>query len=204
MAYNLPANTILELRVVGQLHGQQTINTFHYQNDSAITDARPALAQYLQDFETNIYNPLVALMSEQWFCEYLSLQPIHPIRYQPMLRNPIVAGGVVTEDSVPSTTAVCLQRKAERASRRDQGRVFIPGLPVTSEAESQLTIAVSDDWDDVAEEMAVHQLESALTDSLLLPVLFNLDNPSIDVFTVSGRADRVLRVQRRREVGRGS
>lgn len=203
MAYPLAANDILEFQIVGDLHGQETRNTFHYYcNGAGDPDGASAIASMLVWFEDEVYSAIRARQSNEWTCVALTGQKIQPIRYRQVVRVPTMTAGAVVANSLPSYCAVVLSRYAEIATREGQGRIFVPGIPVSDEEDSELSDAAWALWVAVPGVLTLEMVPE--TGPPALPTLGRIvaDGARLAVKTVALR--RPLRVQRRREVGRGS
>lgn len=205
--YTIEGGSLMEIQIIGRLHGQRTRNVFHYLYDPdgvALTDGKAAAENARDDFQTFMVDPLLTLVSNEYTIEKLSAQWILPTRYRAVVDDDLQTGGV-TGNSLPSYCAAVISKYADFAGASWQGRTFFAGIPVTSEEDSQL------------EETAYNGFV-ALAAQFLEPL--NLGVPGADVFMVVSTpasffpinvnaevteavANRVLRAQRRREVGVG-
>jgi len=204
MAYSIVRDDILELQIVGRLHGQETRNTFHYYYDGPLpyADGRGYLEALLTRFDTMVYGPLMDRISNEWTLTALTAQKIDAFRYR-MVTNPgSVEGGQVTGNSLPSYCAVVISRFAEIATHEGQGRIFIPGIPAADERDSELSDAAFALWLSIP----------GLLNTTLNPTVGGPAVPTLSRTQANARRQeviqvqlrKILRAQRRREVGRGS
>lgn len=201
--YAINTGAIVECQIIGRLHGQRTRNTFHYRYGGtvAIPDGVAELTALLADFITTVASPMMALQSNEWEREATSIQVISPTRYRAIFDIGGGSGGVQGE-SLPSGVSVVLRRQAIAAGRQYQGRIYVPGIPVSQELDSQLTAAARDLWQTFAAQLAVPLDGPGSLDDFVPVVHFGADANALDaVHQVV--CDENLRYQRRREVGVG-
>jgi len=188
--------------IVGSLHGQ-TINTvlFYIQSfDNGVTST-PEIGLAAQ-----VGILASGLLAEQ-SVEYTYLQTVVQ-RFVPVPpRVPIVDAsltgtGSITGDSLPCYCCATITKQTNFAGPRYRGRIYLAGIPVSSELDSQLKSARR-----LALQTLAAPFASILTDlngDQFTPILEHR-NPVPDFYTVlrSMRVNPVLRSQRRREIGKG-
>ena len=202
--YQLADLDLVEIQVVGRLHGQETRNVYHYYVSAAavIPDGRSALVTAGNDFLANLYEAVLAFQSNEWTCSAVTIQKIAPQRFRLIKLTPSDLIGDVESNSLPSSSAAVISRYAEQAGRAFQGRVFIPGVPTTFEEDS----LINEDGMLLLEAAAAFFDDELAIDgsAVLRPTLAHTGNDPAPQQVVDAIATDVLRVQRRREVGRGS
>lgn len=207
MPYVIPVTDgdYFEIRLTGFIHGQLFITTFRYELETGPQPDPVDMAPLATDFQTQVWEPLRELLSNEVVGVRINLQKIDPLRYVSFQLTPTATNGAVASSALPSTVAMVVKRKMRLAGRRQRGRIFIPGLPVASESDSQVSTAVqaSAEMETFLENQIVQLTAGAgllLTPSLIVNVGGAWVNRG-DVEIVE--LDPILRVQRRREVGRG-
>jgi len=204
MPYTIPNGSKIRVQVVGRLHGQRTRTTFSYLYTGAATapDGVAALTAMLTDFEDQIGVELKNVSSSEWDHEYTSAQVISPTRYR-MVVQPINLQGAIAGNALPSAVAAVIKRTTDRAGRRYQGRIYLPGVPATYEDDSEIAVIKRPLYDTLAANM-VTPLEGVDPGEDFTPVV-SLEGAMIPAADTVRDAvlDPVLRYQRRREVGVG-
>lgn len=200
----IPINVgdIIEIRLMGKLHAQVVECTFHYEADTAAADWLPQAAAAAGDFETNVWGPLRAGLSNELMDVYFEIQIISPLRYRKDTLTPIARTGSVASNSLPSGVSIVVRRQGDIAKRWGQGRIYIPGLPQSSENDSQLAAA----WVAANEAPYVTAMLRQLAaggGALWKPRIFNLKVPARKTEVTRAVLDKVIRYQRRREIGVG-
>lgn len=118
-----------QARIVGRIHGQQTVNVFHFGTDLTANDAG-ALDTILLQLATALLlcvtEQLLGAVTQDWTVEKVDAKRIFPV-----LSDPIEAtapAGTVGTDAVTdvSFSASLLSIKTGSAGRRGRGRVFLP------------------------------------------------------------------------------
>lgn len=186
--------------IVGTLHGQ-TINTVLYYRESTNADAFGALGLATL-VDNNIAANLVNWQAQEYTYLYTSVQKFDP---PPTMLPVVVAtstgnggGGV---QSLPSSVCATITKQTAFAGRRYRGRIFLAGVPVVDEVNSELSPGSRAS---LATEAAT--LNDQLTDvggNVFDPILWHRDTGLFNVITQI-RVNPILRVQRRREIGKGS
>jgi hypothetical protein len=200
--YSISQNSIVEMQMLGTLHGQRTRNIFHYRyTGSTQLDGPTTLDALMDEFEAEIQTPLRLLLSNEWMNDGVMAQLISPTRYRARFKAVATAGGVVSS-SLPSTSCVVLRRKAIASGRQYQGRVFIPGIPTQYEDNSRLGAGVIAGWT-AAADLLKEPLEGGTAVEAFVPTITKI-GPATALYDVDiVELDTILRSQRRREVGVG-
>lgn len=203
MAYTIPVGAAVEIQMLGRLHGQRTRTTFHYlyKGSASAPDAVVSLNALIDDFEATVASPIRTVTSEEWTHEFTTAQLIFPVRYRVVTRSVNVAG-LVPGQSCPSGVSVVVRRTTERSGRRFQGRIYIPGFPVTWELDSEIDPSRRDDYDTlVANIPAV--LEGNDVSEDFVPIVSKVPPFGNEDTITATLLDPILRYQRRREIAVG-
>lgn len=200
--YSITQNAVVEIQVLGRLHGQRTRNVFHYRyTGSTSLDGPTTLDALMDEFEAEILAGWFIVTSSEWMCDGVQCQLISPTRYRSRFKA-IAQAGQVQGNSLPTTTCVVLRRTAILSGRRYQGRIYVAGVPTSSENDSQLSAAVLANWTGLASNLK-EPLEGGTAVECFVPNLARTA-PASGVTDVELTAlDPILRIQRRREVGVG-
>jgi len=202
--YQLPVGGIVKMQILGRLHGQRTRTTFNYmyQGDAAAADGATSIADALADLEAQILNPILQVTSEEWGCEFLVGQLVAPTRYRAVVLTS-TAAGAVAGSACPSAVAAVIRRFSDRSGHRFQGRVYLPGVPVSYEDDSQLAAGVRASYDTIVDGM-VTPLEGSDASEDYVPIVSTVAPVVLNADQVQGAVlDPTLRYQRRRELGVG-
>jgi hypothetical protein len=197
------------VQVRGRLHGQRIINDFWYRISLLTTtfDTNVDQAAVLAQFQMNFEAAILPLLSQDYTVEEYRCSCFHVDLLGNVTRFAFanilpteVAGGVASA-SLPSTCAAIMKRIGTLAGPSHRGRIFVAGVPVASELESQLAPVVRAAWTTAA--LTLKEGIPSLGNWNLTPIL--KPGPDMVFFedVNSTAIDTVLRVQRRREVGRG-
>lgn len=206
MAITIPSaiEDIWELRLVGSLHGQTTINTWHYATVAAeVANLSAAnLQSVAETFNDGVLDVLAALTSEEQSYDLIQLQKIAPTRYIVYQAVPGATAGQVVGNSLPSAVSVVTKRQTIFAGTAGRGRCYFSGIPQGSEQDSELNAAAAAQWQTFASGVFVGSISvpGVIT---LAPIIWGKEFQTNNGLVVVGSADSVLRYQRRREVGRG-
>lgn len=178
-----------------KLHGQTVLNVLHFRADTALNTAADLALQVA----TKIVTPMRVVQSAELSHEGVTAQKIWPLPPElAVLDLSELDPGAVAGDSLPTSVAVTVTKKTAFAGRRYRGRMFIGGVPVTSEANSTLAGAVLAAW--IAAFAGLPASEWAATD--WTPVLYHRDDHTYGIIT-NYEVRTNLHNQRRRQVGRG-
>lgn len=202
MAYVIPAGGILEIQLRGVLHGQRTINTFHYQTPDSVPDGDAALVTVLASWETLNWDDIRAGMSNEFQDVTLSGQWVYPVRYVNRVLVPANTTGALASVSEPSGVSLVIRRKTVQAGRKYRGRVYMPGITKADTSGSKIGnawyLAYASDFED----MVLSQPLIGITE-IVHPVIWSYKAPTRATRVVAAEVDRDLRYQRRREIGKG-
>lgn len=201
--YVMPVNAVVEIQIVGRLHGQTTRTTFHYRYSGIASspDGATAIGDFLDNFDVQVGAKIRGLASNEWMHEYTTGQMINPTRYRAVFDD-IGQNGVVVSNSCPSGTAVVISRQGLIADRKWNGRIYLPAVPTSIEDNSMIDGGAQGNYDPLLASMLV-VLQGSVPAEQFTPIV-GPKNPATaldDVLTT--RLDPILRYQRRREIGVG-
>jgi hypothetical protein len=200
---SIPLNSSVQVNFVGRLYGQQTVTTFFYAltPDTATDPADPlALAQAMYDgFGSEFEDHL----SSEWSWAAVEVRDPRAAPIWASAELPVAGNGVLGDPSCPPSVAAVITRKTALAGRRYRGRVFIPAVPAANHLEGQLTDAALLDMQDLANNMALPQNVTLPSGTyVMIPQVWSRLLQTGQTI-VNCLARRVLRSQRRREIGVG-
>jgi hypothetical protein len=195
----MAVNDIYQLTVKQRMHGQLVLNVLFYKE--TVSGSGDAAANLATAFINTIMATWKTMQSNEISHEAVITQKVFP---QPPLVphiNTSSAGpGTVSQNALPTSMAAVLTKRTQFAGPKYRGRLYIAGIPVTYENDSQLS---------AAGEVAAVQLAAVLDDQIsnasyvFRPVVFHrkplFTSDEINVVSIQ----RVLRNQRRRQIGRG-
>jgi len=188
--------------IVGSLHGQ-VINTVLYYIQSFDNGVTSTPEIGLSEQVAILASGMLAEQSAEYSYTHTMVQRFVPVPPRvPVVHTALAGVGSVAGDSLPSYCCATITKLTNFAGRRYRGRIYLAGIPVTSEQDSQLKSARR-----IAIQALAVPFASTLTDvngDQFQPILEHR-NPVPDFFTVlrSMRVNPVLRSQRRREIGKG-
>lgn len=200
---------LIYVTVRGRLHGQRCINTFWYRAFGDMPDLQEvdAVPEFLVQWLTDHGSVYTQNLSQEYTDGVVRAQflrpnpPNPPIRYayfQLPLTDP---DGQVEEGSLPSSMAACFRRLTQFAGRQFRGRIFVPAIPNTFEADSELTQSGYDALVGSIGSILVSTV--TVNDHMWVPCITNAPDHSTISQVTAAVLDSVLRVQRRREVSVG-
>lgn len=187
--------------VVGLIQGQEWINVLHYNQITAdgINTGTDAVASALINSVLDLYlpclNPLVTL-------NWLDIQRIAPGTAGPTNRTIVGMTGTRTGTMLPSEVAAVVSKKGDFGGRSGRGRAYIPGANIAD------MVQATGYWTD-GFISSLNSLGTAITGQIAgvdtATFVAGMWNHTTHVFTAVNFStiNRVPRVQRRRQIGRG-
>lgn len=199
-SYGLSSGDIVELRLVGTLYGQRTINTFHY-----LVGAGSPATDDLLEFQdawrlacwTDNISTLLSQSLENCFTQAQTIAPVRKVVNDFPL-TPSTGG--VGEVAAPPTVTAVLRKQSLTAGKKYQGRVFLPGIAITDINGGRLTDVAYTAWEDISAVLADPITFNTRTAT---PIIYSTKDAAIRANIIGGAADQTLRSQRRREIGKG-
>lgn len=209
MAYVVNGGAILQIQIVGVLDGQTTRNVFRYRygyDQAPLPDGKASALEIMSQFAAAVYTPLINAVSTAWSLQYIAGQWIKPVRYRPIQQTAadmgIGAAGLIAGAYEATTVAAVVSVFCEQGGRKFQGRRFFAGVPQSSVTASVLNGGGLAEFNDVKDGM-VQSLVDGLGGVYYGTLSKSVTGPPDDQAIRGGIVHTPLRVQRRREVGRG-
>jgi hypothetical protein len=180
-----------------QLHAQTVLNVLYYEQIAGIDGHESLLAQGIR---LDVLPSMKAVQSNELTHVAVYAQKIWPLPPKVAFRDATAAGpGGVAQNSLPTSMAVTITKKTAFAGRKFRGRLFIAGVPVTHELDSQLAVANLAAWQAFADKLLVN-LPS--TGPEFSHRLYHKATHTVDT-VLSCPVRLILRNQRRRQIGKG-
>lgn len=189
--------SVVRFTIQGFLHDQLTVNTFWYEKTSGLDAA--ALSAVLNAFHGLFEDPYKAVISSEWTAFQMTAQQIFPTKTA-VLVQAYTGVGEQTGDSLPSSVAVVLTKRTLTAGQRGRGRIYLPGVPVAWETDSQVTNTGLTNYTNLA---IVMEGALAVAGETWEPVVCQANGTATKLIDAVD-AQKVLRNQRRRQYGRGA
>lgn len=190
---------ILQVTFKGFLHGQTILNTLHwYEEASGVGNPGNTLAS---NMDTRWTANIVTRLSNEFTHDETQAQRIFPRPpLVPSIAGPItpIPGGIAF-NSLPTQNSAIITKRSPFAGVKYRGRMFLAGIPVNEELDSQLTTVYQDSLLTGATALLQNLTVAGFT---WRPVIFHRATNTIDPIT-SFVVQRIIRAQRRRQVGRG-
>lgn len=192
-------NDVLQVTIEAFLHGQQVVTVLHY------AEANPPDTLTSENWlsaavQTIVVPAMKGLQSAELGHAAVSVQKIWPLPPNVPVRNTTGAGGGnIAGSSLPTCVTAVITKQTAFAGRKYRGRMFIPGVPVASENDSQLSAAAMVTWQAAADAMNVTL--SADNGEWNMVLWHRSTKTWHTVLKLLARS--VLRNQRRRQVGKG-
>lgn len=179
------------------LHGQSILNVLHFKQDASAAAPETALSTACR---TKFIGLLKGVQSTELTHNHLLVQRISPRPPLVPVVDALGAGaGTVAGGSLPTSVTVNITKVTEFAGAGWRGRVYVGGVPVSSESDSKLAAGVQGAWQTLGNTMFN---PASWADVSFKPVLWNR-TAMIATPTQSGKVQMVLRNQRRRQHGKG-
>lgn len=187
---------VFQLNVIGQLHGQTTVNTFYFRvRIDGGGDPRDAL---ISAWVAGVRAGWLSAANQEWVLARLEASGIQPA--SPKLeRADGVGTGLSLGPCLPSEVTAVIRRKTLEVGRRGRGRVYIPAVSSSFENDSRLSAAGTLAYLALIDVLKVDIMAIGYTFSPQHVSRTPLSAYPIDRWVV----DDVLRSQRRRQPGRG-
>jgi len=202
MPYTINVGDFIEIQNVYTYNGQTFRNVWHFKVTAGPSQSNGSafLQSLIGYWDANFWDELRLLLSSDVTLQFITAQVVKPSRYRLETALPTTPEGALAQTAVPPTTAVDVKRWAQRSGRKYQGRIYIPGLPQGHHDKGVLTPAVATNWDNANEIFNLAPVVSGTT----LKQYLNVQGTDVNLQEVVGTfTDPILRVQRRREIGKG-
>jgi hypothetical protein len=140
----MAVNDIFRVDVFQQCGSLPTMNVLHMRE----TTARGALekgTENVLEIVAQLYGDLSAELGVDWRVVSLRAAQISPIIPGPpattVLGTPEAIEGQITGDIIPSNAPMVISLYSNVVGRKGRGRIYLPGIPETSQADGQLSQA---------------------------------------------------------------
>jgi len=187
--------------IEGTLHGQLVQTVLHYVTLNGALGPVEEVERLAEQVVAVVVPQLKAIQSAEYTHTRVLAQKIFPLPPRVPVINVTAAGaGGVAGQSLPTEVTAVITKKTPFAGRKYRGRIFVPGVPVTSELDSQLSAAAMTAWTAAADAMNV-VLTHDLANNWTMVVWHNATKTYDTVQLLVPRP--ILRSQRNRQIGKG-
>lgn len=194
-------NDVYEVVAQQTLHAQRVQSVLHYREVDG-----PAGAGDLDlaaGFAANVVPVWRQVVSAELTYLETIVAKIFPLPRFAVVNSVANAGaGLVAGESQASSVSAVITKRTGLAGPAQRGRVYVAGIPVSFENDSQLNVGGLTAYQDLANE-----LEAAIVSGLrtFAPVIWHRGPPLMNLTTLVSDclARAVLRNQRRRQIGVG-
>jgi len=196
---SMAINDVIQARIVGQLHGQTTINTLCY----VVRDANTTPEDVANDVAGNVVSFILLATCGDFQVLRVDTQVIDPLPRTFVTSVDVQANGSLPGQSIPSSSAVVIRKRTTFAGRKYRGRCYFAGVPTDNVVSSMLNASAQIAWKKVATAML--QGVGGIGQIPATPVLFAPHkgySPLPQPLTAT-IVDPILRNQRRRQIGVG-
>lgn len=136
---------IFRVAVFGEIHGQQTVNTFYYDITAGGAGSPGVLATSLSNaiLAADWWAAYVDLHSNEWTATKFQIAQVSNAGV-PILLSPTYEINIDDEvgdyvgESLPTSVALVVKRRTDIPGRRGFGRIFLTGVPVDWEDDSRI------------------------------------------------------------------
>lgn len=190
---------IYQVTVKALLHGQTILNVLHYLREDA--GAGNGSEDLVTQFRANVEASWRDCCSNELVITGYLGQRIRPVPITSAYEvSGLALAGTVVQNSLPTSVAAVITKRTANAGRSYRGRMFMAGVPVTFEIDSQITGAAENLYNALAGD--IMSGISHPSGAEFGPVLWRRSaNLAQDLTQMIARVP--LRNQRRRQVGRG-
>lgn len=202
---------VMRVAVRGVVHGQQTINTFYYEQSAGAGVEGEAQATNLANgiLAATWWGAYIDLHSNEWSATKFDIAKVArtppAVQLSPTYEVDIVDNdGDYVGESLPTSIALVVKRKTDFGGRRGRGRIFLTGVPLDWEDDSR--IDTTDVNFDAAMTALLANLNATVTNATIewQPRHYMPSHPTVLAGPIRVWAyDPILRNQRRRQVGVG-
>lgn len=196
----LVVNDVVLFTFEGLLYNQRTINSFYYK--VTVVDEALDLEAAANLFSDPLADQaLPPMMSVDWKFLRVTASIIFPLNHRSaaVVGSSVVRDGQVAGDSLPPSVTVVIARRTFDRGPAGRGRIFLPGVPEAWHDSGAITDAGAAIIQAKMDDLLLPLTEGGNT---LIPVLWHRGlntSTAVEIWTF----DRVLRSQRRREIGIG-
>lgn len=116
-----------QVRVVGEMEGQQTNNVFHFQAATAIDDVELRLILALAECFITHLIPVTASVWQLKKIVWKQVNPVLGVEHETIPAGTLVGGGAAT--ALPSYSSVVISIRTLVGGKSHRGRMYLPGIP---------------------------------------------------------------------------
>lgn len=193
----LQVGDIMVAVMKGRLFGQSVQSTFHYR--ATAVDGSYTLKNFITGLSATLLDNYVKAVSRDWTGDVLYGRILAPVKSRGEEITLGAASGDVLEDALPPTTCAVIGRYTLVPGPGGRGRIFLPAIPESWNDAGILSVAGVTALTDLQQFMA--ESITPLAGNTFEPVLWKRPNLALPI--TDTKTQRVLRVQRRREIGVG-
>lgn len=193
----LQVGDIIVAVMKGKLFNQSVQSTFHYR--STAVDGTYTLKNFLTGLNATLLDNYVKCVSRDWTGDVLYGRILAPVKSRGEETSLGAASGDIAEDSLPPSVAAVIGRYTLVPGPGGRGRIFLPAIPQSWNDAGLLSVAGVTAMTDLQQFMA--ESITPLAGNTFEPVLWK--RPNLALPLTDTKIQRVLRSQRRREVGVG-
>lgn len=200
----IPANSLIQVVYCYNVDNQACFNTWLYELQQAVPDWYGGTGELLlENWQDVFLDNLKACQSTNVTLQFMSIQPVYQARYRAITIDLTTQHGSQSSVNLPSVATVNVSRFANEARRFGMGRIFLGGCGTAMVTGSVVNATGYAALNPLAANMS--EVISASTGPVYMnPVLCNYRKTPANRWPVtSAKVQNVIRVQRRREVGRG-
>lgn len=200
----IPNHSLIQVVYCYNVDNQACFNTWLYELQSAVPDWYGGTGELLLEaWRDDLLDAILACQSTNVTCQFVAIQPVYPARYRAIRIDLTTTHGDQSAVNLPSVATINISRFANEARRFGMGRIYLGGCGVNMVTGSVVNATGYAVLNPVAAKMA-DEIIAAVGPVTMKPVLCNYRTTPANRWPVtSGKVQNVIRVQRRREVGRG-
>lgn len=124
-----------EVSVVGEMHGQQTYNVYHFGSSGAVPNLAGIVAAILDCFRTH----LLPVLSSEWKLLEVRSRVIYPAPTDEVVTQALPTDVGALTQAFPSFVAVVMSLRTGTGGRSFRGRKYLAGIPETRGENSKIT-----------------------------------------------------------------
>ena len=200
----IPALSLIQVVYCYNVDNQACFNTWLYELQSAVSDWYGGAGEmFLEGWQDLMLDELRACQSTDVNCQFISIQPVYTARYRAIVIDLTTNHGTQSSVNLPSVATINISRFANEAKRYGMGRIFLGGCG-TAMVTGSVVNATGFPLLNAAAAKFTEPVSIPIGPTNMNPVLCNYHETPANRWPVAAtKVQNVIRVQRRREVGRG-
>lgn len=203
---------IFRTAIIGALNAQSVVNVQHWRQSTANSSGLSEVESLARGVDRSIVEQMALYQSNDVIYGAIESRTFNapgvPISGYDLA---ISRAGGIESPACPPTVAVVVRKRTAYLGRKYRGRNYIAGIPVESVEVGQVNAGALSDWVDTAGLFSQSITWTTGGSPTFQPVIAALDGSVIVApvgvrwnVIISSALDRVLRSQRRREIGVGA